>query len=131
MHAKNDLHSNRYSHNDFVVSDNESVYLETDDEAGSDIGLVRGVRNPHKLRKQTLGPPIKIDEKIGSLNETHQTVLEEFMVHATELSTKVSQFDHLRVIYADNRQLIIEKGLHTQPFSDSILREMAINFPQS
>jgi bloom syndrome protein len=73
----------------------------------------RGV--PTRDIKRQLGPPITDDEKLARLNPTHRHVLDDFMGNAKKVSGAI----------------MLRKGLRSQPFSDSILREMAINFPLS
>lgn len=73
----------------------------------------RGVSS--KDKKRQLGPPITDDEKLARLNPTHRHVLDDFMGNAKKESDTI----------------VMMKGLRSQPFSDSILREMAINFPLS
>lgn len=71
----------------------------------------RGVRSEPTGRQP--GPPITDDEKLARLNLTHRHILDDFMGNAKKLSSSI----------------MLEKGLRSQPFSDRILREMAINFP--
>ncbi len=71
----------------------------------------RGVK--FRGTERRLGPPITDDEKLARLNPTHRHVLDDFMGNAKK----------------ESGAIMLEKGLRSQPFSDSILREMAINFP--
>jgi bloom syndrome protein len=74
---------------------------------------VRGVMPPNT--EHQLGPPITDDEKLARLNPTHRHVLGDFVDNAKK----------------ESGAIMLQKGLRNQPFSDSILREMAINFPLS
>ena len=74
---------------------------------------VRGRGVPSRPTGRQPGPPITDDEKLARLNPTHRHVLDDFMDNAKKLSSSI----------------MLEKGLRSQPFSDRILREMAINFP--
>ena len=85
-----DLYSNGYSRDDFCVSDNGTAYSGPDDESDWGFEPSREVGKTRETRKRQLGPPITTDEKLESLNPTHQMVVVEFMHHAIELSRKVS-----------------------------------------
>ncbi|KZF24361.1 hypothetical protein L228DRAFT_259591 [Xylona heveae TC161] len=108
------LHRNGYARDEFVVSDNDPGGAESTD---SDDGFepIRIAGRSRKAPNKELGPPITTDEKLTSLNAMHVLVLEDFMHHAKLVSNKI----------------IVDKGLRSQPFSDTILREMAINFPKN
>lgn len=84
----------------FIEDDSE--YFEEDD-----------MRSPSRLAKgHSLGPPITADQKLASLDEMHQTVVENFVILAKR---KCDDIYHRR-------------SLRDRPFTDSSLREMAINF---
>jgi bloom syndrome protein len=74
---------------------------------------VRELGTTSRVVERPLGPPITDDEKLARLNPTHRHVLDDFMGNAKKESSEI----------------MLRKGLRSQPFSDSILREMAINFP--
>ena len=63
-------------------------------------------------KRHSLGPPITTDQKLASLDEMHQTVLENFVILAKR---KCDDIYH-------------RLGLRDRPFTDTSLREMAINF---
>ena len=88
---------------------------DVDDEDASYFGPIRNHGAPERREKRELGPPITIDEKLARLNPIHRHVLEDFV----DIAKKQS------------RTIMLEKGLRQQPFSDTMLREMAINFPQT
>lgn len=70
---------------------------------------------PKLSKKPELGPPITIDEKIGTLDPHHRNVMDVFLDEAKELS----------------RHIVMDKSLKQQPFSNTVLREMVINWAQS
>lgn len=65
-----------------------------------------------RAKEYSLGPPITTDQKLASLDDMHQTVVENFVILAKQ---KCDEIYHKR-------------GLRDRPFTDSSLREMAINF---
>jgi bloom syndrome protein len=94
-----------------------TVFEESDEEEEdiSSFAPVRdyGVRAPSRRRQ--LGPPITIDEKLERLNPTHRHIVDDFVDSAKKQCQKI----------------MLQMNLKQQPFSDTVLREMAINFPQS
>jgi len=57
-------------------------------------------------------------------------VVDEFMVHAKRESEKVRRSCPSCLPEAYDFKIMIDRSLRAQPFTDSILREMAINFPK-
>ena len=87
------LHGNGYERDNFVVSDEESVrYEPSDEEAEANFEPVRIYGKPHKSRKRALGPPITIDQKMASLNETHRAFVEDFVIQAKKEAGRVSEY---------------------------------------
>jgi bloom syndrome protein len=89
---------------------------EDSSEGEDDISCFEPIRDrgvPSRETKRRLGPPITDDEKLARLNPTHRHVLDDFMGNAKKESSAI----------------MLQKGLRGQPFSDGVLREMAINFP--
>lgn len=92
------------------------ILAEDSSEGEDELSFFEPIRDrgvPSRRTDRQLGPPITDDEKLGRLNLTHRHVLDDFMVNAKKESSAI----------------MLRKGLRSQPFSDSILREMAINFP--
>ena len=81
---------NGYSHDDFVVNDDDGATLETDNESEDGFGPIREKEQSRNSSKRALGPPITIDEKLERLNAIHRMVVEDFLQSAKELSQKVS-----------------------------------------
>lgn len=129
------FHYSRDDDDDFVVGDDEDegAVSEAEDDSEVDFEPVRVKGKAQSVSKRPLGPPITTDEKIERLNNIHQMVVEGFLSTAKDEGRKVG----LAGVYgftgqsADNRKILISKGLMHAPFTDTILREMAINFPQS
>lgn len=87
-----DLRRNQIAEDEFVVDDDD--FAESEDES-DDFEPVRekgACRNP---RKRRLGPPITVDEKMESLNEIHQIIVENFLDRAKQQSQKARQRDIL------------------------------------
>lgn len=107
MDPEQDLHH--------VESDNEEQDFEETDDEDDAFEPVREAGKPAKYRKRELGPPITIDEKLDSLDENHRMVVEDFVHHAK----------------SEMEKIVVAKRLSCHPFTNSVLREMAINFPQN
>jgi bloom syndrome protein len=90
--------------------------IEDSSEGEDDLSCFEPIRDrgiPPRETKRQLGPPITDDEKLARLNPTHRHVLDDFMGNAKKESSTI----------------MLQKGLRSQPFPDTILREMAVNFP--
>jgi len=104
--------------NDFVVGDDEEDvdWQAEDDDDDDDVGAFEPIRvrgrprdySPTKLSSE----PITIDERRAKLTDTHNDIINNFLLEARNLGKK----------------LIIKLNLRTAPFSDTELTEMAINF---
>ena len=92
--------------------------LEDSGEDEEDIASFAPIRNhgvPAPGRRHEIGPPIITDSKLERLNPIHRHIVEDFVDNAKKQS----------------HDIMVRMDLKQQPFSDSVLREMAINFPQS
>ncbi|KAI5204115.1 hypothetical protein E4T39_03790 [Aureobasidium subglaciale] len=108
--------SNGYERDTFIVDDpdEDEDYAESADEDDT----FEPLRTDSKARSRNqreLGPPITKDETIDSLEEIHQDVLAMFVEQAKE----------------QMQELMKKKKLRQQPFSDTMLREMAVLFPKT
>jgi len=109
---ESELHPNGYYRDSFVVPDND---FDDDDYEDEEFEPVRVAgRASKKAARRGLGPPITVDEKMDSLNSTHRMVVEDFLTHATQ----------------ECQRILLSKSLRAVPFTDTMLREMAINFPK-
>ncbi|KAK3077730.1 hypothetical protein LTS18_009466, partial [Coniosporium uncinatum] len=105
-----EMHPNGYYRDSFVVADNdesEDSYFEPVREAGKS-------RTKRKEPRE-LGPPITTDEKMANLSDVHRVIVEAFVTEGREVCRKIMN----------------ERQLRKHPFTDTVLREMAINFPSS
>lgn len=113
----NEMTYNGYKRDTFIVSDPEdedyAEYNESDDEDDA-FEPIRTTTNS-RSRKRELGPPITTDAALEDLNEIHQDVLHNFVDEAKKKM-------HI---------LMTRKKLRQQPFTDTMLREMAIVFPKN
>jgi bloom syndrome protein len=109
----------QYAYDDFVEPDNDvetdGDYAETDDEYSDD--AFEPVRIAGQTRQEknsrTPGPPITADKALaGCRDDFHRLLVLSF---ADSAKRKV-------------KDIMISKSLRTAPFSESMLREMAINF---
>jgi bloom syndrome protein len=107
---------NGYGDDGFVVPADAPEHGQPFDDEQSDDGFdpVRVAGRPRRPAKPPLGPPITMDEKMDRLNGIHRLVVEDFVVHANREGENIRN----------------DRGLRAQPFTDTIYREMAINFPR-
>jgi bloom syndrome protein len=97
-------HANGYQRDDFVVVDDEG---DTEDEEEA----FEPVRPPAKSRPQ-LSTPITMASISNSLSPNHEAVAEDFVTHGKKLCNEI----------------MIKKSLRQVPFTDTMLREMAVKF---
>ena len=86
------LRDNQFTEDDFVVNDDDPA--ESEDES-DDFEPVRKKGASRSSKKRRLGPPITVDEKMESLNEIHQIIVENFLDRAKRQSQKARQRDTL------------------------------------
>lgn len=84
--AKVSSHPNGYSHDDFVISDNDCP--DSDDESDY-FESVREAGKPERSKARKLGPPITIDEKLEGVDPAHRFVIDDFLVRAKKESDDV------------------------------------------
>ncbi|KAK5188684.1 ATP-dependent DNA helicase sgs1, partial [Cryomyces antarcticus] len=111
-----ELHPNGYYRDSFVVSDPaDDDFVDNDEQSDDAFEPIREAGRPRKETRKELGPPITIDEKMERLNATHRMVVDDFVNHAKR----------------ECNEILISKSLRAAPFTDTVLREMAINFPKT
>lgn len=103
------LHPNGYGRDGFVVDDDDDDDFVDDENDG--FIPVREDNHNRRSRSRPLGPPIRGDVLMNSLDETQREFINDFVANARQLGGKI-QF---------------RKSLRDQPFSDTILRAMAFN----
>lgn len=114
-----------------MVSDND--FQESEDGSETQFESIREAGASPRSKKRKLGPPITIDEKLERLNETHRIVIEEFLLYAKRESDNVClliELEFMVCVFAYLTQILLAKNLRSHPFTDTILREMVINFPK-
>lgn len=124
------LDSNGYSCDDLVLGDNDAVSVnEFDEDSDESFEPVREAGKSRSSKRRELGPPIMTDKKLEKLNPTHRMVVDDFMCQAKKESENVcSESRVLLRFLADCFQILMNKNLRSHPFTDTVLREMAINF---
>ncbi|KUL88828.1 hypothetical protein ZTR_03477 [Talaromyces verruculosus] len=85
-----------------------------DDEDSDGFEPIREAGKSNRRKKTDVGPPIVEDGRMAGLDDSQQIVVEDFVTNAKELC----------------QQIMMEKSLRNQPFSDAMLREMAIHLPE-
>jgi bloom syndrome protein len=113
---RGELTYNGYKRDTLIVDDpdEDEDYAESDEEDDCFEPLRTDAKSRSRNHKE-LGAPITRDEAIHNLDEVHQDVLASFVHHAKE----------------QMQALMKKKSLRQQPFSDTMLREMAIKFPKN
>ncbi|KAF1351899.1 hypothetical protein BDV97DRAFT_388491 [Delphinella strobiligena] len=112
--SKSPFHPNGYGRDSFVVTSDPDDDDYQEDEL-DDFEPVRTATVSRTRRQRELGPPITTDQKLASLSTIHQMVVEGFVEEAKREAQKI----------------LVTKNLRVVPFSDTLFREMAINFPQN
>jgi bloom syndrome protein len=112
---RGELTYNGHKRDTFIVDDpdEDEDYAESEDEDDCFEPLRTDTKS--RSRNKELGAPITRDEAIHNLDEVHQDVLASFVEQAKE----------------QMQALMKKKNLRQQPFSDTMLREMAIKFPKN
>ncbi|KAL4955948.1 hypothetical protein BDW69DRAFT_182026 [Aspergillus filifer] len=88
---------------------------ESDSDMDSDgFEPIRVPGREERKENSTPGPPITQDHRFDQLDPLHKAVAEDFMVYAKNYCQDVA----------------MQKNLRNQPFTDTILREMVMVFPQ-
>lgn len=121
-----DLHRNGYAQDGFVVGDDD------ESDAFSEMEPIRVKGKSRSVSKRPLGPPITTDGNHGGLTELHQAVVEDFLNNARARSREVSFNTPFERCDSTNIfQILLSKQLREHPFTDTMLREMAINWISS
>ncbi|KAF2717666.1 hypothetical protein K431DRAFT_288372 [Polychaeton citri CBS 116435] len=111
--ARQDLRRNGFVRDKVAASDPEDQDYEegTEDESEgfAPVRIADATRNPPA---RIFGPPIIGDNVMDKLDEMHREVVENFVVDAKRLGQRIA----------------MERNLRNAPFSDTILRQMAIHF---
>ncbi|KAL4817282.1 hypothetical protein BDW67DRAFT_183948 [Aspergillus spinulosporus] len=93
----------------------DSAANESDTDVDSDgFEKIRIAGREERKTRIIPGPPITQGDRFDQLDHLHRAVAEDFMVYAKNYCQEV----------------VMDKGLRNQPFSDTILREMVMVFPK-
>nr|POE92437.1 atp-dependent dna helicase hus2/rqh1 [Quercus suber] len=101
-----------------VEDPEDDDYTESDQSGESSdgfedlMGKVRDAGQISKSKRREPGPPITSDDVMDRLPELHRMVVEDF----------------LGLAHQETQNLMSKKGILNPPFSDTILRQMAIRF---
>ena len=107
--------SKGYRQDDFCVQ-SAAFEDEEDEEIDASFAPVREAGKPRKEKKSArrrTGSPIRNDDRMEQLEETHRIIVDGFVVDCKRFQ----------------QNLIVRRGLKAAPFTDTMLREMAIRFP--
>ena len=96
-----------------IASDSEDGDYAEDTDSNDGFEPVRQGPVARINRVSRTGPPITTDEKMDRLDDVHRDVVEQFVQDGKQLGQK----------------LLMKHSLREVPFSETILREMAISFP--
>ena len=115
---REDLHASGYGRDGFVISDPEdNPFVADDSESDSDAFEPVRAANQRVRNKEPrqLGPPITTDFQMEGVNSIHRMVVEQFVAEAESVG----------------KSIMNNKNLHFVPFSNTILRQMAIDFTET
>ncbi|KAF2760812.1 hypothetical protein EJ05DRAFT_535718 [Pseudovirgaria hyperparasitica] len=96
----------------FVVPDHEPIREESDDEDAFQ-AAARSARAHRKAPAKRLSEPITLDARMAELDDVHADIVEQFVAEGKKECMKIRH----------------QLQLRSQPFSDTVLREMAVNWP--
>lgn len=116
--SREGLHFNGYGRDGFVVADDEddADYEEDDFDESDGFEPVRERGQvTRQLPKKPPARPITSDLTMDNLSDTHRMVVEDFVQNAKDI----------------NNRLMMDNNLFMAPFTDTMLRQMAIEFPDS
>ena len=116
--TRGEMHANGYCRDNFVISDLESNNHADSDDEGSSEGAFEPVRvkgQPRRERTKNLGPPITSDKLMDSLDDIHRVLVDSFVDGARE----------------EAKKLMLNRNLRVVPFTDTMLRYMAIRFTET
>jgi bloom syndrome protein len=104
------MHANGYGRDSFVVDDDEDDDYVEEKEIGF-APVRRQKRLDEQSKSRQLGPPITTDPLMDSLDHARREFVNDFVANARELGGKIA----------------FSKQLRDKPFSDTVLRAMALN----
>lgn len=106
-----------YAHDNFVVPDDDKDedYQDDDDEDDGFEPIREGGRMAPPPQKRRVGQRITADATMDNLNEMHRFVVDAFVRDAKVIAGRIQN----------------DKFLHAVPFSDTVLRQMAIHFTET
>ena len=115
--AQRELPAKGYGHDRFVVDDeNDDDYEDDDLDENDGFEPVREAgRATRQMPKRQAARPITSDLTMDNLNDIHRLIVDDFVQHAKSINSK----------------LMMDRNMAMAPFSDTTLREMAIQFPQT
>ena len=106
-----DVRSNGYERDDFVVSDGDGNETASDEDDGFE-PIRKASSKPKGNQRPNLGAPITTDVTMKSLSAHHRAVVEDFVLNAKNKCHEIQ----------------LKKSLRAVPFTDTMLRKMAIDF---
>ena len=106
-------YSRGHVNDDFVVSNDRESTADSEESDGFEPVRRKGATT--SIRKRMIGPPITTDQKLADLDPIHRDIVDNFVEQAGK----------------EGKSIMMKKGLRSQPFTNTILREMAINFPRT
>ncbi len=101
-----------YQKDDFVVDDPDDYAESSEDDSSDAFAPILVAGQSRRQSTMALGPPITADASLEGLEEIHRDLVDSFVKTASKKAKDIS----------------IDRGLRNVPFSDTILRQMAIHF---
>ncbi|PHH87819.1 hypothetical protein CDD83_8363 [Cordyceps sp. RAO-2017] len=109
------LTSNGYANDGFVISDNEMRDVEEEEDDDDAFGSLPDHRPARPAAARRLGPQITTDERLESLPEIHQDLVNAFVLEAQKLEEQIRN----------------KKELRRPLFTERDFREMAMSWTTS
>ena len=88
---------------------------DDDDDAFEPVRFAGRRRAGNAQWQPSFGSRIIVDQKMAALDENHRLIVEDFLQNARKMS----------------QNILMKDSLHGPPFTDTVLREFAINFPNT
>ncbi|GAB7361402.1 hypothetical protein MBLNU230_g1455t1 [Neophaeotheca triangularis] len=116
--TRGEFHSNGYERDSFVVDNDvhDDDFQQDDSDGSGGFAPVRvaGAAPRQQPRRKPVGPPIVTDATMDSLEDVHRDIVENFVSSAKALC----------------QRLLLNHGLRNAPFTDTMLRAMAIHWTE-
>lgn len=115
--SRGELHPSGYTRGRLVIGDDENDNDYQEEESDDDDGFepVRVAGAPaRQFKRRQVGPPIVTDATMDSLDPIHRDYVDNFVEEGKKI----------------NQKLVVQNSLRNVPFTDTMLRAMAIHWTE-